>query len=77
MKVWINVDQAVWERSTFEVEVPDGLTGDELKDAIRDAVDNYDGYGEPGHQQEILDDPVYGIDVERRATLPGGQVMEV
>lgn len=72
MKVQVQVDQAVWERSTFEVEVEDGLEGDELAEAIGEAIDNYDGYGEEGHEQEILDDPVYGIDTERMAILPDG-----
>lgn len=77
MKVTIIQDQAVWERSTFEVEVPDGLEGDALQDALAEEATNYNGYGEPEHQQEILDDPVMGMSTETKAILPDGREIEL
>lgn len=77
MKVQVQVDQAVWERTTFEVEVDDGLEGEELQEAIREKVNNFEGYGEPGYQQRILDEPVYSISAEREATLPDGSIVSV
>jgi hypothetical protein len=77
MKVTIQVDQAVWERSTFEVEVPDGLEGEALRDALNNAIDNYDGYGEEDHSQGILDDPVHGIDSDTKALLPDGTELDL
>ena len=77
VRVQIQVDQAVWERSTFEVEVAEGLGGEELADALREAVDDFDGYGEPGYMQWILDSSVDGIDIERKATLPDGKEIDL
>lgn len=71
MKVEVQVDQAVWERCTFEVEVPDGLEGEELSEALYAAKEEFSGYGEAGYRQEILD-AVEGIDTETKCTLPDG-----
>lgn len=73
MKVQIQRDQAVWERETFEVEVPDGLEGDDLLDAVSAAVENFQGYTDDGYQKEILDDPVYGISTETVAIIDGDE----
>lgn len=77
MKVTVQIDQAVWERSTFEVEIEDGLSLDEFNEQIEEAIDNFTGYGEPGYTQEILDDPVYGIDTQRVAILPSGEEVQL
>ncbi len=72
MKVSITIDQAVWERSEFTVEVEDGLTGEALTEAIEQAVDNYDEWGTDGCKQSTLDEPVYGINLDKKATLETG-----
>lgn len=77
MKVIITVDQAVWERSTFSVDVTDGLKGEALTKALREAVGSYDGYGEADHEQEILDSPVEGVDTQTQAELPNGRVISL
>lgn len=74
MKVQIQRDQAVWERETFEVEVPDGLEGDELDEAILEATYAFSGFAEDGSTtcwKEILDEAVYGIDTQTIATVNG------
>ena len=73
MKVQIQRDQAVWERETFEVEVPDGLTGDDLLDAVSDAVESFQGYTDDGYDKCILDEAVYGISTETVATINGDE----
>lgn len=62
MKVRIQRDQAVWERETFEVEVPDGWDMEDLE-VLEDAINNFDGYEAAGYSKEILD-PVLSIDTE-------------
>ena len=77
VRVQIQIDQAVWERSTFEVEVAEGLDDEELTEALRNAVDDFDGYGEPGYMQWVLDSSVDGIDIERKATLSNGKEIDL
>lgn len=73
MKVTIHRDQAVWERQTFEVEVPDGLPEDDMQEAIGDAVEKFDETAAPEDwTQEILDEIVFGVDTETTAVLPDG-----
>lgn len=77
MLVQIIRDQAVWERETFYVEVPDGLEDEALTDAISEAEENYQGYtSDPGYTKEVLDEAVFSVDIERKAVLPGGDEIE-
>lgn len=76
MKVKVQIDQAVWERCEFEVEIDDDVPPDQLQEHISDAVDAYDGFGEESHQQFILDEPVLNLDSERKAILPDGTELE-
>ena len=55
-------DQAVWERETLEVEVPDDLPEDELEAFVREAVE--DGRYEEVSEPHILDAAVEGIDTQ-------------
>ena len=72
MLVQIIRDQAVWERETFYVEVPDGLKGDDLEQAISDAEDAYQGYSEdPEYSKEILDEAVFSVGTERKYLIDG------
>lgn len=73
MKVQIQRDQAVWERETFEVDVPDGLTGDDLLDAVSDAVENFQGYTDDGYDKCILDAPVFNVSTETVAFINGDE----
>lgn len=75
MKVPITIDQAVWERTTFTVEIEDGLTGDDLTEALQTAVDNYE-YASDSYQTSILDEPVYGVNKTSTAELPDGSEIE-
>lgn len=77
MLVQIIRDQAVWERETFYVEVPDGLEDEALTDAISEAEANYQGYtSDPDYTKEVLDEAVFSVDIERKAVLPGGDEIE-
>lgn len=77
MLVQIIRDQAVWERETFYVEVPDGLEDEALTDAISEAEENYQGYtSDPDYTKEVLDEAVFSVDIERKAVLPGGDEIE-
>ena len=77
VRVQVRIDQAVWERSTFEVEVTEGLDGEELTEALRCAIGAFDGYSEPGYRQWILGNAVEGIDIARRVTLPDGKEIDL
>lgn len=92
MKVQIKRDQAVWERETFEIEVPDELyeavqaqdahastdADDALSDAIRDAIYAFDGYcDDDRYSKEILDEAVMIISTETVATLPDDTEIEL
>ena len=61
MKVVIQRDQAVWERETFTIEVPDGLTGEDLREAIRETIKDGDAELFDDYTKWTLDEPVYGI----------------
>ena len=77
VRVQVRIDQAVWERSTFEVEIAKGLDGEELVNALRSAVGAFDGYDEPGCRWWILDGAVEGVNIERRVTLPDGKEIDL
>lgn len=71
----IQRDQAVWERETFEVEVPEGFDPDdeEHRDVLEHAIDTFQGYHLPGYFREILDAPVYGLSTETVFFSPDGE----
>lgn len=54
-------DQAVWERETLLVTIPDDTPEDQIEEAIHEALDN--GPYTPISETEIID-PVEGIDVQ-------------
>lgn len=53
-------DQQVWERETFEIEVPDDMPEDEVEDWIKE---NLDEHGQELFDPFILTD-VAGADLE-------------
>ena len=65
MQVIVQRDQAVWERETFAIEVPDGLEGEALRDAIEDVLeaDEFLAIDLPSYEKEILDS-VSGLSTE-------------
>jgi hypothetical protein len=77
MKVKITRDQAVWERETFFVEVPDNTPKEELFEAVAEAVTNFDGYADDGYDKTICDDAVEGIDAQTVAELPDFTTFEL
>lgn len=76
MKVTIQHDQAVWERETFEVEVPDGLAGEDLHNALWDALDEFQDYDGDGYRKEVLN-AVESLTTQTVATLPGGEEIKL
>lgn len=78
MKVKITRDQAVWERETFFIEVPDGTPKEGLAEAITGAVYAFQGYtDDESYSKEILGEAVYGIDVQTVAQLPDFTTFEL
>ena len=77
MKVRITRDQAVWERETFFVEVPDGTPKEELFEAVTEAVGNFQGYAGDDYDKTICDDAVEGIDTQTVAQLPDFTTFEL
>jgi hypothetical protein len=76
MRVKVEIDQAVWERTTFYVNISDKpMDEDERAAAIQKEIADYDEYGGPDHEQETLDSYVEGVPNETKATLPDGRTI--
>ncbi len=72
MKILVRRDQAVWERETFTVEIPDNTPEEERTETIFEAIDKFDGYGEPDYDISILDGSVGSVDTETEVSIDGG-----
>lgn len=54
MNVTVHRDQAVWERQTFEIYVPDDVPEDEVDDYVFESLDSWDFQKNPV-ETEIID----------------------
>ena len=66
-KVQITRDQAVWERETFLVDVPDNIPENEIKDYARQQLE--EGNATESCPTYILDNAVEGISTEIEVTV--------
>lgn len=75
MKIQIQRDQAVWERETFEVEVPDDWDPNDLdqREVLDTAIDQFDGE----IHTKILDEAVFSVDTQVAFFLPDGTELEL
>ena len=76
MKVKIQRDQAVWERETFEIEVADGLQGEDLYEEILCTALGFSRDDGGGYYMEVVGN-VEMIDVQTLATLPDGTELAI
>lgn len=84
MRVAIQIDQAVWERQTFEIEVPDDFDPD--NEEHRELVDLkisevMDVVGTPAeaafsYSQEVVSE-VFSIGTETTLTMPDGTEIDL
>lgn len=65
--VQITRDQAVWERETFLVDVPDNIPEDEIQDYARQQLE--EGNATESSPTYILDNAVEGISTEIEVTV--------
>lgn len=72
MIVNIQRDQAVWERETFQVEIPDDTPQQDLDAAVSAALEAFTGWNGPGYSMRNLDEAVMGIDLMIEYTTPDG-----
>jgi hypothetical protein len=56
----VHRDQAVWERETFEVDVPDGLSSEEIKVFVQEQLDA--GNATETREPYVLDQSLDGFD---------------
>lgn len=57
-EIRVTRDQAVWERETFWIEVPDDVPPEEIEEYCGKQIDLCDSPGET----EVLGETVYGVD---------------
>jgi hypothetical protein len=78
MKIRIQRDQAVWERETFEVEVPDDFdpNQDDHVETLHETLENLVAPALPSYSLKILD-AVLGISTETTLIMPDGREVDL
>lgn len=81
MKLTVYRDQAVWERQTLEIEVPDNfdIHSDEAREMLDEKIEAAQAAAIDGgvQQLEILDEPVYSLSTETRIVMPDGTEVDL
>lgn len=81
MKLTVYRDQALWERQTLEIEVPDDFDvhSDDAREMLDEKIEAAQEAAIAGgvQQLEILDEPVFSLGTETRIVMPDGTEVDL